>query len=65
MDANNFPVESLKRINRIVTKKYYDQKLNLAVLNSAVDLIVKVYQKSLKVFNQERFQYFYFLGNKD
>lgn len=34
-------------------------------LSDAVDLVIKVYQKCLKIYNKDRFQYFYFLGNKD
>ena len=65
LDANNIPMESLKGINKIITKRYYEGTLNANALGSAVDLICKIYQKSLKVFNTERFQYFYFLGSRD
>ena len=65
LNNNNIPAESLKRINRIITNRYYKEKLDAKGLSDAIDLVVKVYQKSLKIFNKDRFQYFYFLGNKD
>lgn len=55
----------MKKINRMITNRYYKQTLDAKRLSDAIDLVIKIYQKSLKVYNKARFQYFYFLGNKD